>query len=467
MNCKRFLLGLSLFFYACSDYQARYEDAFGAMNFTAEEGDSSDSDDDLPGSSSSKKIPDEIDEKSSSSSVIVSSADATSSSSLASSSSLNSSSSSKEHSSSSFDVAVIKFGESEQEIRITTIDAQTWMAENISIDGVTSYCENFNCTNGRFYSWDNANQVCPEGWHLPDTTEWKTLIAYVGDGSAQKLKSRSWNGSDDYNFSVKAAGSGSLTKNYAFKYNAEETCFWSGNETSSEGESEATALCFYSNEDEVVLLEKPKAALYSVRCLMGPKKEVATSSSSYTSSSSSLVTVTTSTDSIAFNPYKTVSIGGRTWMAENANKLSGPPITLYECYESDCEVFGKFYQWNEARMLTGGNLDGTRDWLLLDTADIRILLSNVNNDVNGLLSEDWAGGTNAYQFNILQSGYFDESKVYHEVDEDGYKACLWLWDGAGQNGTLAYAVCFKDNGVADVVKRSTKNYYPIRLVREK
>lgn len=32
---------------------------------------------------------------------------------------------------------------------------------------------------GYYYNWPAANQVCPEGWHLPDTTEWNTMQVYV------------------------------------------------------------------------------------------------------------------------------------------------------------------------------------------------------------------------------------------------------------------------------------------------
>jgi uncharacterized protein (TIGR02145 family) len=32
---------------------------------------------------------------------------------------------------------------------------------------------------GYYYNWPAANQVCPEGWHLPDSTEWKTMLVYV------------------------------------------------------------------------------------------------------------------------------------------------------------------------------------------------------------------------------------------------------------------------------------------------
>ena len=60
--------------------------------------------------------------------------------------------------------------------------------------------------------------VCPEGWHLPDTTEWNALIDYVAANTTEvgyALKSRSgWpedsngetGGSDAFGFSLLPAG---------------------------------------------------------------------------------------------------------------------------------------------------------------------------------------------------------------------------------------------------------------------
>ena len=65
----------------------------------------------------------------------------------------------------------------------------TIMAENLhyKVDG--SYCKDNDTSNcalyGRYYSWDAATEgnVCPTGWHLPDTTEWNRLKNQVWLGS--------------------------------------------------------------------------------------------------------------------------------------------------------------------------------------------------------------------------------------------------------------------------------------------
>ena len=83
------------------------------------------------------------------------------------------------------------------------IGSQTWMADNLNYsDSVTtpSLVGNSVCFGndaakcevaGRLYTWNVANEVCPGGWHLPDSTEWQTLITEVGEKHAgEVLKSQ-------------------------------------------------------------------------------------------------------------------------------------------------------------------------------------------------------------------------------------------------------------------------------------
>ncbi|MGM9984362.1 MAG: FISUMP domain-containing protein [Fibrobacter intestinalis] len=127
------------------------------------------------------------------------------------------------------------------------IGNQVWMAENLNYDynegTAKSYCyndEQESCAKyGRLYTWaaamDSAGVfgdggkgcgydvmcsakepvrgVCPESWHLPSDTEWKTLFTAVGGTTVAgtKLKSKSgWynngNGTDEYGFSGVPAG---------------------------------------------------------------------------------------------------------------------------------------------------------------------------------------------------------------------------------------------------------------------
>ncbi len=67
----------------------------------------------------------------------------------------------------------------DQEYYYTVIGGKTWMKENLAYTALeTPYgvpyinCEAMNHVFGRYYSWEEANKVCPTGWHLPTEAEW-------------------------------------------------------------------------------------------------------------------------------------------------------------------------------------------------------------------------------------------------------------------------------------------------------
>ena len=184
--------------------------------------------------------------------------------------------------------------------RVVTIGEQTWMAENLNYKKDSSWCGGGSDKNegdcskyGRLYTWAAAvgkseedcgygktcglsgkvRGVCPDGWHLPDTTEWSKLFTAVGGKSTagKKLKSQtgwkdyngtSGNGTDAYGFSAFPAGSRLNTGNFY-----DEGCyahFWSATEYNS---SYAYYVYLDYYDEDAYLYYYNKIYDLSVRCL--------------------------------------------------------------------------------------------------------------------------------------------------------------------------------------------------------
>lgn len=100
-----------------------------------------------------------------------------------------------------------------------TIGNQTWLAKNLNIDdgGTGIYKQTVNYGQGDveecYYTFNAALRIANaiNGWHLPNSTDWATLVAYASaDSYAYRLKSTyGWtagNGTDTYGFAAFPAG---------------------------------------------------------------------------------------------------------------------------------------------------------------------------------------------------------------------------------------------------------------------
>ncbi|MBO7060664.1 MAG: fibrobacter succinogenes major paralogous domain-containing protein [Fibrobacter sp.] len=184
--------------------------------------------------------------------------------------------------------------------RIVIIGEQTWMAENLNYKTENSWCGGGNVDNegdcskyGRLYTWAAAvgksedecgygktcglsgkvRGVCPEGWHLPDTTEWSKLFTAVGGISeaGKILKSQtgwndyngtSGNGTDAYGFS--ALPTGYRSNNGYFFNGGNNAYFWSATEYDSYYAYDMTLGYLY---EDAYLGNDDKNLAFSVRCL--------------------------------------------------------------------------------------------------------------------------------------------------------------------------------------------------------
>jgi uncharacterized protein (TIGR02145 family) len=131
--------------------------------------------------------------------------------------------------------------------KVVKIGEQIWMSENLAYKPDSGkywsyYSKSEIPTYGYLYNWETAQNVCPVGWHLPDKSEFESLLQNVGG-----------DGSKAYNELVSSGNSGfSLLEgglHFWFGYNnSHGTALWSSSELSkkagitlSRGGIEATA----------------------------------------------------------------------------------------------------------------------------------------------------------------------------------------------------------------------------------
>ena len=110
-----------------------------------------------------------------------------------------------------------------QSYDVVKIGGLTWFAENLNFVTEGSVCpegDSRNCDKyGRLYTWDVAQAACPEGWNLPDSADFASLITEAGGAdfssgmavAGEKLKStggwfKKGNGSDVLGFNALPAG---------------------------------------------------------------------------------------------------------------------------------------------------------------------------------------------------------------------------------------------------------------------
>ena len=159
-----------------------------------------------------------------------------------------------------------------QVYKTVKIGDQVWMAENLNYENGNSMCYSDDSTkcgkSGRIYTWDAAKEVCPSGWHLPDTTEWVALFSAVGTRgmAGRNLKSTTgWadngNGVDAYGFSVLPIA---FWDDPDFIARDEYALFWSSTEVDAD---KAELQHFYMSYDSVIHGSFSKKMAVSVRCL--------------------------------------------------------------------------------------------------------------------------------------------------------------------------------------------------------
>ncbi|MDR2592886.1 MAG: fibrobacter succinogenes major paralogous domain-containing protein [Chitinispirillales bacterium] len=137
------------------------------------------------------------------------------------------------------------------------------------------------------------------------------------------------------------------------------------------------------------------------------------------------------TDSRNGQKYRSVKIGGKTWMAQNLNYQTGNSW----CYggdNSNCEKYGRLYDWNTAKTAcpTGWHLPSQKEWNDLVTASGgnaagKALKSTYSWNNNG-------NGTDDYGFSALPGGIRFSTGSFGSFGYGGY------WWTATENASSAY-----------------------------
>jgi uncharacterized protein (TIGR02145 family) len=135
------------------------------------------------------------------------------------------------------------------------IGNQTWMAENLAYKPESGDCYIFEKEDSKFvrygylYSWETAKNVCPSGWHLPDSDGFEELAAFVGLKPGVKLKAKTgWleedsNGTDEYYFS--ALPGGQLTSRKELQSLGYKGFWWSTTKAEPSAQGKPLAMLFY------------------------------------------------------------------------------------------------------------------------------------------------------------------------------------------------------------------------------
>ncbi len=155
---------------------------------------------------------------------------------------------------------------------------QTWMAENLNFEHQDSYIyenkEIYGHVYGRLYTWETAQNICPDGWHLPTDFEWDILIHSIDDPSYSggKLKTYThWsypNTGASYLVGFNAMPGGFYSTEENFKERQFRAYFWSQTEHNQDS---AGVLILKNKSAWANRTSENKQKAFSVRCLKNKK----------------------------------------------------------------------------------------------------------------------------------------------------------------------------------------------------
>lgn len=172
------------------------------------------------------------------------------------------------------------------------------------------------------------------------------------------------------------------------------------------------------------------------------------------------------------NTYRTVKIGSQTWMAENL-KVRTEGSWCYEDKESNCQKFGRLYNWDAAKVACPAG------WHLPSKEELEILLKFVGGVQENAWKWENAGkmlkstngwneykgkncnGNDAFGFSALPAG---ERSNNGEFNNEGCRAYFW---SSTEDYSSAYYMNLHYSVVTALLGLSNKNlWFSVRCVKD-
>ena len=386
-----------------------------------------------------------------------------------------------------------------QTYKTVKIGDQIWMAQNLNYKSDNSYCYNDSakyCSEyGRLYTWADAMESCPAGWHLPSKDEF-VILANIAGGSSKAGKplmaKDGWNGNgggyDTYSFAALPGGARGEDGEYTFL--GEQGSFWLASEE---------AFRFVANNMPLYISLNNRGRGLSVRCLKDAEQLSSSSSAKENSSSSEEVSVlpvckTAESDDCEYGSlidardgqtYKTVKIGDQWWMAENLNFDYNVGSAKSYCYDQsklNCDKYGRLYTWAAAMDSSAAFSNSAagcgylvdcslsypvrgvcpEGWILPDSTDMVKLIKAVGNYsvAGGTLRSVSQGGTDGYGFNFMMAGMRNNSGNYVNKDAIGY-----LWTSHPRGRYNADHILFEKVESARYYNNYRYNSFSVRCIQ--
>lgn len=379
------------------------------------------------------------------------------------------------------------------------MDGSVWMMELLryETDSVKTIDNSpMSDTSHLYYTWTEAMFACPEGWRLPDTTEWRAF-------SEGLIKMRWALGSDfdEWLDDTGLFGEAHYHDVYggSHAWGANTDVMWTSEDEKCQ---KGYKVNLATNNHSFFLSNTNKGN--SVRCIKGEYSDEVLSRCFETKiSSSSSVYVDPAdvkqgefTDERDGRTYKFVTIGSQTWMAENLN-FAVDSSFCYEDEPGNCAKYGRLYPWSAAMDSVGVFSDGAKGcgygircdqlgvvrgvcpegWHVPSVKDAKVLLMAVDKTIydeskaeyskgNELKSAlDWDGELDAYHFTALPAGVRYHTGQYTAKGQYGW---LWLTTAASNNHLTENAVIFAIGDHYGALQYSANKAYalPVRCLKD-